>query len=89
MMPAEDPAPPVCTGEEQCQFGSALTEEERTERRRRTQSRIESARVAERARMVWHMAQGQPAPEVAERLVLAAGGLCHRIKQFHAAGCRG
>ena len=50
----------------------ALTEEERKELQWRAQSRTEPARLVERARSIWGMAQGQPVPEVARGLGVGA-----------------
>ncbi len=72
----------------------ALTEEERQELQRqelqrRAQSRTELARVVERVRMVWGLAQGQSVPEVARRLGVGAEVVRQWVKRFNAEGLPG
>jgi transposase len=67
----------------------ALTDEERTELRRRTQSRTDAARTVERARIIWLVQQGQSAPVVARRLGLSELAVRRWIKRFNAAGLSG
>lgn len=67
----------------------AFTEEERQELQRRAQSRTEPARVVERARMIWGVAQGQSVPEVARRLDVGADVVRQWVKRFNAAGLAG
>ena len=66
-----------------------LTEEEEKELRRRAQSRTEPARVVERARMIWGVAQGQSVPEVARRLGVGADVVRQWVKRFNAEGLPG
>jgi transposase len=67
----------------------ALTDEEREELRRRVQSRTAPARVVERARMVWTVAQGERVPRVARRVGVGADVVRGWIKRFNAEGLPG
>lgn len=66
-----------------------LSEEERTEVQRRAQARTEPARVVERARIVWGVAQGEPVAAVARRLGVVAATVRRWVKRFNAAGVAG
>lgn len=67
----------------------ALTDEEREELRRRVQSRTAPARVVERARMVWGVAQGERVPAVARRLGVGADVVRQWIRRFNKEGVAG
>jgi transposase len=67
----------------------ALTDEEREELRRRVQSRTAPARVVERARMVWGVAQGERVPAVARRLGVGADVVRQWIRRFNEEGVAG
>jgi len=67
----------------------AVSDEERTELQRRAQARTEPARVVERARLVWSVAQGERAPAVARRLGVVAATVRLWVKRFNAAGLAG
>ena len=66
-----------------------LTAEEETELRRRVSSRTLPARVVERARMIWHLHEGERAPTVARRLGVGADVVRGWLKRFNAEGLDG
>lgn len=66
-----------------------LMDEERTEVRRRAQSRTEPARVVERARIIWLMHQGHRVREVAQRLQVGADVVRQWVRRFNTEGLPG
>ena len=52
-------------------------------------ARVESARLVERARMVWLSSQGWWVPEIADHLHLNAETVRHWVKRFNEQGLAG
>ena len=66
-----------------------LTDEENEQIRRLAHSRTASARLVERARMIWLASQGWRVPTIATDLRLNAETVRLWLKRFHAAGLEG
>lgn len=66
-----------------------LSDEEQTEFQRRVQARTEPARVVERARIVWGVAQGEQVSGVARRLGVMVATVRLWVKRFNAMGLPG
>lgn len=67
----------------------ALTPEEQIAIQQLAHSRTAAARLVERARMVWHAAQGEHVPTIAARLAVDARTVRTWLPRFQAAGLAG
>ncbi len=63
-----------------------LTSDEQATIERLAHSRTASARVVERARMIWHASQGLRVPAIAQRLNLSQKTVRQWLKRFNVAG---
>ena len=66
-----------------------LTPEEREAVRQLAHSRTAPASEVERAKMIWHLLQGERVPAVARRLGRSEPRVRHWLKQFNAHGLAG